>query len=115
MSNGTMPRRQFVKASATVAAGLVFVKPGSVYGSPANDAVTLGIIGCGGRGNYVGKEMVGAGARVIALHDLFDDRLTETRANFDKLAEEKGQEKIADGMLFKGPAAYHKLLASGVD
>jgi predicted dehydrogenase len=52
---------------------------------------------------------------VVALHDLFDDRLSETRANFDKLADEKGQAKIADGMLFKGPDAYHKLLASGVD
>ncbi|PYP99393.1 MAG: gfo/Idh/MocA family oxidoreductase, partial [Acidobacteria bacterium] len=88
MSDRTLRRRRFLQASATAAAGFVIVKPGSVFGSPANDAVTLGIIGCGGRGNYVGKEMVGAGARVIALHDLFDDRLTETRANFDKLAEE---------------------------
>ncbi|PYQ02489.1 MAG: gfo/Idh/MocA family oxidoreductase [Acidobacteria bacterium] len=115
MSDRKVRRRQFLQASATAAAGFVIVKPGSVYGSPANDAVTLGIIGCGGRGNYVGKEMVGAGARVIALHDLFDDRLAETRGNFDKLAEEKGAPKIADGMLFKGPDAYHKLLASGVD
>jgi myo-inositol 2-dehydrogenase / D-chiro-inositol 1-dehydrogenase len=115
MSDRTLRRRRFLQASASAAAGFVIVKPGSVFGSPANDAVTLGIIGCGGRGNYVGKEFVGAGARVVALHDLFDDRLTETRANFDKLADEKGQGKIADGALFKGPDAYHKLLASGVD
>jgi myo-inositol 2-dehydrogenase / D-chiro-inositol 1-dehydrogenase len=115
MSNRKVRRRQFLQASATAAAGFVIVKPGSVYGSPANDAVTLGIIGCGGRGNGVGKEMVDAGARVVALHDLFDDRLAETRANFDKLGEEKGQPKIADGMIFKGPDAYHKLLGSGID
>jgi myo-inositol 2-dehydrogenase/D-chiro-inositol 1-dehydrogenase len=115
MSDRKVRRRQFLQASATAAAGFVIVKPGSVYGSPANDAVTLGIIGCGGRGNGVGKEMVDAGARVVALHDLFDDRLADTRERFDKLAAEKGQPKIADGMLFKGPDAYHKLLASGVD
>jgi predicted dehydrogenase len=115
MSDRTLRRRQFLQASATAAAGFVIVKPGSVYGTPANDAVTLGIIGCGGRGNGVGREMVGAGAHVIALHDLFDDRLADTRQNFDKLAEEKGLPKIADGMLFKGPDAYRKLLASGVD
>ena len=115
MSDRKVRRRQFLQASATAAAGFVIVKPGSVYGSPANDAVTLGIIGCGGRGNYVGKEMVGAGAQVVALHDLFDDRLAETRERFDKLAEEKGQPKIADGMIFKGPDAYRKLLASGID
>jgi predicted dehydrogenase len=115
MSDRKVRRRQFLQASATAAAGFVIVKPGSVYGSPANDAVTLGIIGCGGRGNYVGKEMVDAGARVVALHDLFDDRLSETRERFDKLAGEKGQPKIADGMIFKGPDAYHKLLGSGID
>src|SRR5438876_682386 len=36
-----MRRRAFVKASASAAAGLVFVKPGSVYGTPANDAVLI--------------------------------------------------------------------------
>lgn len=115
MSAQRMKRRDFVKASATAAAGMVFVKPGSVYGTPANDAVRLGIIGCGGRGNDVGREFASAGARVVALHDLFEDRLAETRHRFDKLAEEKGQPRIADGMVFQGPQAYRKLLASGVD
>ena len=105
-------RREFMKASATAAAGLIFVKPGSAYGAPANDAVSLGIIGCGGRGNGVGKDLVNAGFRVVALHDLFDDRLAETRDTFDKLAEEKGQPKIDPSLLFKGPEAYHQLLAS---
>jgi predicted dehydrogenase len=110
-----MRRRAFVKASASAAAGLVFVKPGSVYGTPANDAVAVGIIGCGGRGNAVGQEMVAAGARVVALHDLFDDRLAATRERFDKTAAEKDLPKIADAMLFKGPEAYHRLLAAKVD
>ena len=109
-------RREFLKTSATATAGLVFVKPGSVHGTPANDAIAIGIIGYGGRGNYIGREMLNAGgARIVALHDLFDDRLAETRERFDKLGEEKGLPRIADGMLFRGPQAYHKLLASGVD
>ena len=108
-------RREFIKASAAAAAGLAVVKPSSVYGSPANDAVSVGIIGCGGRGLAVGRELVNAGAHVVALHDLFDDRLAETRGRFDKLAEEKGLPKIDDAMLFKGPEAYHQLLAAPVD
>src|SRR2546425_10216650 len=97
-------RRGFLRASATAAAGLVFVKPGSVYGPPANDAIAIGIIGSGGRGNYIGREMLNAGGvRLVALHDLFDDRLAETRERFDKLAEEKGLPRIADGLRFKGP------------
>lgn len=109
-------RREFLKASATAAAGLVFVKPGSVHGTPANDAIAVGIIGSGGRGSYIGREMLNAGGvRVVALHDLFDDRLAEARDRLDRVAEEKGLPKIADGMLFKGPEAYEKLLETGVD
>lgn len=113
MSDG-IRRREFVKASATVAAGLAFVKPGSLYG---NDTIGLGIIGSGGRGGYIGREFLGVGGtRIVALHDLFDDRLAETRERLDKVADEKGAPRIADGMLFKGPDAYRKLLAApGVD
>jgi myo-inositol 2-dehydrogenase/D-chiro-inositol 1-dehydrogenase len=110
-----MKRREFVQASAAAAAGMVFVKAGSVFGAPANDAVTLGIIGCGGRGNGVGKDLMNAGFRIVALHDLFDDRLTETKDKLDKQAAEKGLPAIESSMLFKGPDAYHKLLASPVD
>jgi predicted dehydrogenase len=113
MSDGNR-RREFVKASAAVAAGLAFVRPGSVFG---NDTIGLGIIGSGGRGGYIGREFLGVGGtRVVAIHDLFEDRLAETRERLDKVAEEKGVPKIADGMLFKGPDAYRKLVeAPGVD
>jgi myo-inositol 2-dehydrogenase/D-chiro-inositol 1-dehydrogenase len=110
-----MKRREFVQASAAAAAGMVFVKAGSVFGAPANDAIALGIIGCGGRGNAVGKDLMTAGARIVALHDLFDDRLAETKDRFDKLAAEKGLPAIESSMLFKGPDGYHKLLAAPVD
>jgi myo-inositol 2-dehydrogenase / D-chiro-inositol 1-dehydrogenase len=108
-------RRDFVKATVTGAAALAFAKPGSVFGSPANDALALGIIGCGGRGKAVGKELMAAGFRVVALHDLFDDRLAEAREHFDELALEKGQPKLADGQLFKGPEGYRDLLRAPVD
>jgi predicted dehydrogenase len=113
MSDG-MRRREFVRASATVAAGLALVKPDTVFG---NDNLGLGIIGCGGRGTGVGRDFLGAGGvRVAALHDLFEDRLAEARERLDKVAEEKGVPKIADGTLFKGPDGYRQLLAApGVD
>ena len=112
MSDGNR-RREFVKASATAAAGFVIIKPGSVYGTPANDSIGLGVIGCGGRGKYVPREFLSAGGtHVVALHDLFDDRLSETRTHYDKIHEEKGLPKIADGMVFKGPEAYEKLAAA---
>ena len=49
MTNRTDPdRRDFVK---TAAAGLLILKPATVFGSQANSAVEVGLIGCGGRGN----------------------------------------------------------------
>jgi myo-inositol 2-dehydrogenase/D-chiro-inositol 1-dehydrogenase len=108
-------RRDFIKVSAAAAAGVVLVKPGSVFGTPAGDAIALGIIGCGGRGTAVGRDLMNAGARVVALHDLFDDRLAEARDKLDKHAEEKGLPRVDKPTLFKGPDAYHQLLASPVD
>jgi predicted dehydrogenase len=63
----------------------------------------------------VARELVQAGARVVALHDVFDDRLSETRERVDQLAEEKGQPKIDPRMMFKGAEAYRRLLAAPVD
>ena len=49
MTNRTDPdRRDFVK---TAAAGLLILKPATVFGSQANSAVEVGLIGCGGRGS----------------------------------------------------------------
>lgn len=115
MKSEKTSRREFVKASAVGAAGLAFTRPGSLYGTPAEETIALGIIGCGGRGTDVGRELVAAGARVVALHDLFEDRLAEARRDFEKQAEEKGLPKIADDMLFKGPEGYRELLAAPVD
>ncbi|HXG65244.1 MAG TPA: Gfo/Idh/MocA family oxidoreductase, partial [Blastocatellia bacterium] len=110
------PRRDFMKLSMAAGAGLLIVKPESVYGSQANSAVSFGIIGCGGRGNAVAAEFVrSTGARITALADLFEDRLTATRVRLDKLAEEKGHGKIADAQVFQGSRAYEQLVQSPVD
>jgi predicted dehydrogenase len=113
MSDG-IDRRQFVRTSAAVAAGLAFVKPERVFG---NDHVGVGIIGAGGRGSYIGGEFLkSGGARVVAVHDLFEDKLAEARERLDKVADEKGVPRIDGGNLFKGPQGYHQLLKTpGVD
>ena len=86
MKLSTESRRNFVKAGAAVGAGLLIVPSGIAFGSAANSSLGLGIIGCGERGNYDGGEFVNnTDVRVTALHDLFDDRLEQTRAHFDKL------------------------------
>lgn len=107
------PRREFLKQTAATGAGFLIVPAASVYGTPANSSLGLGIIGCGGRGNYDGEQFVqNTDTRVTAIMDLFDDRLEETRAHFDKLAEEKGRPKLASENIFKGWRSYEKLVQS---
>lgn len=52
----------------------------AVRGSAANSAVTVGLIGCGGRGTFDAGLMANVnGARLVALADLFPDRIEKTR------------------------------------
>ncbi len=44
-----MNRRKFVKNSAAIGA-FTIVSPSIAFGSKANSAIRMGIIGCGGRG-----------------------------------------------------------------
>lgn len=98
-------RRQFLKATAG-AAGLIIVKPASVYGTPANSTLELGIIGCGGRGHYIGGFFIEhTQTRVVALHDPFEDRLAKAQGKF----------KVDGKRLYKSLDGYRELIASGVD
>jgi predicted dehydrogenase len=102
-----------MKSVAAAGVGLTFVKAEAIYGTPANSALRLGIIGCGGRGNEVAGQFVRhTETRVTALADPFDDRLAATRDRFDKIAEEKGYAKVASTHIFKGGRAYERLVQS---
>lgn len=98
-------RRQFVKGAAA-AAGLLVVKPESVLGTPANSAPQIGIIGCGGRGRFVGRFFPEhTKAKVVAAADPFGDRLEYTRRML----------KLDKSRLFKGLDGYKELLGLDVD
>jgi predicted dehydrogenase len=95
-------RRQFVQ-SASAAAGWMIVSPQAVRGSQANSAVTFGLIGSGGRGTYdAGIVVRDPRARLVALCDLFSDRL----------------DAAASRLQLEKPITYNdyqKLLASDLD
>lgn len=89
-------RRNLVK-------GAMLVPFHTVSGTAANSAVTVGLIGAGGRGTYDASILVkNKDARLVALCDIFDDRI------------ENAKEKIPlpNPKVYKD---YHKLLASDVD
>ena len=101
----TLSRRQFVKGTAATA-GLLVVKPQSVFGAPANSAPQIGLIACGGRGRFVGRFFPEhTNAKIVALSDPFEDRLEYANRMF----------KLEKSRLFKGLDGYKELLALDID
>jgi myo-inositol 2-dehydrogenase/D-chiro-inositol 1-dehydrogenase len=96
-------RRQFLK---TAASGVLILKPETVFGAQANSAVEVGLIGCGGRGNWIGPFFPEyAGARIVALADVVRDHLESTRAKM----------KVGSSRAYYGPEAYKELAHSKLD
>lgn len=96
-------RREFIGSAA---AGLLIVKPQTAFGSAANSTVEVGLIGCGGRGNWIAPFFVEfAGARVVALADVIREHLDTTRAKLTN----------GTGRVYYGPNAYRELAHSSLD
>ena len=69
-------RRDFLKTTIGTAAGWTIVKPSAVRGSQANSRLQIGVIGCGGRGRFVGRLFQEhTNTKVVAAHDYFADRV----------------------------------------
>ena len=104
-------RRKFIGAAAATA-GAMIIDPTLVRGTAANSAIRVGLLGCGGRGTEDATNLIDAGARVMALGDLFQDQLDAAHANFDKIQQAKGFAALIKEQLFVGPNAYQQMAAS---
>jgi myo-inositol 2-dehydrogenase/D-chiro-inositol 1-dehydrogenase len=105
-------RREFIGGVAA-AGGVMFIPAARVWGTEANSAVRVGLLGCGGRGTEDATNLVETGgARVVALADMFQDQLDVARAAFDKMQAAKGYAAIDGSQLFVGPKAYEQIAHS---
>ncbi|MBI4889111.1 MAG: Gfo/Idh/MocA family oxidoreductase [Acidobacteria bacterium] len=104
-SSGKHERRDFLGSSAT-AAGLLILAPKTVFGSQANSAVEVGIIGCGGRGNLIGGFLTQhTTARIVAIADVFQDKLDATQQKLGLNAPRT----------YKGLRGYQQMVGSKLD
>ena len=130
----TVSRRQFLKQSSVAAAGAAALGQApfalTAHAAP-DDPIRIGLIGCGGRGTGATADALGAATdvnypqagyhtenikansgtasknvKVVALADVFADRLSNCREQLQKL-----NMTIADDLCFTGFDAYKKLLA----
>ncbi len=114
-------RRVFVQATAALAtAGLGL--PKELRGASTNaDTIRIGVVGCGGRGTGAAIDCLRADSAVelVAMGDLFPDRLARARESLTRRAGESpdfaAKYKVTDERSYSGFDAYHKVLASGID
>ena len=111
-----MDRRNFIAGSAA-ASGLLLLKSKTAFGYEANSAVRLALLGCGNRGTSVATSFAkNAGARIVALADIFPDQLDKGKAHFDELAGTLGYAGVDPKMMFRGYKAFEEVAAAqGVD
>lgn len=106
-----MDRRDFLAGSA-LASGLLFVKPSTAFGYPANSAVRMGLLGCGNRGSSVATSFAkNTSAHVVALADIFPDKLAAGKQYFDQLNASLGKPTIDPRLTFHGHRAFEELAA----
>jgi myo-inositol 2-dehydrogenase/D-chiro-inositol 1-dehydrogenase len=106
-----MNRREFIKTGT--ACGLLLVKPSTAFSYQANSAVRLGLLGCGNRGTTVATSFAhSTTARVVALADIFPDKLALGRSHFDDLNTSLSCARIDEKLLFHGPHAFEQLVAA---
>jgi myo-inositol 2-dehydrogenase/D-chiro-inositol 1-dehydrogenase len=98
-----MERRDILRttgAAITVAA----VTPHLVSGAQGNQKVRLGVIGCGGRGQFLAKLFQAhEGYEIVALADFFQDRV-------DELGD---KQNVPANRRFTGRQCHNKMFAAG--
>ncbi len=110
-----LSRRDFVRTSGvavgtTMAAHLV----GGAYAA-GNDTIRIGLIGCGDRGTGAVINAISAapGVKLVAMGDVFKDRLDASRKNLSE--RHPGDMEITTERCFVGFDAFEKVLASDVN
>jgi myo-inositol 2-dehydrogenase / D-chiro-inositol 1-dehydrogenase len=109
--NQSVTRRDFIKSATTVTVGTVVASQVSLPGAWAagSDEIRIGLIGAGGRGTGAVQNAINSspGVRLVAMAELFPDRLADSR----KQLAAKGI-TVTDDHTFTGLDGYKSVLQS---
>ncbi len=114
-TSAAFSRRDFVKTGAAAAAGLAFMRSGNYAYAAGSDTLRYGLVGCGGRGTGAVTNAVEAdpGVVLVAMGDLFEDHLDESRG---KLTEQIGDKfQVSNDATFVGWDAFKHVIDQDVD
>ncbi|NUM52995.1 MAG: Gfo/Idh/MocA family oxidoreductase [Candidatus Hydrogenedentes bacterium] len=98
----SLTRRRFVQTASSAAFAIASSR--TALASDANSALQIGLLGCGGRGAWIGNLFQKhANARVVAVHDYFQDMADSAGGKLGVPADKR----------YVGLNGYKELLASG--
>ena len=114
-------RRRFVARSATtvgaaLAANLPISRSAWAAGS---DTIRIGLVGCGGRGSGAAAQALSAddGTRLVAVADVFEDRLKLGLENLqkqphikDRIEVDVGRDRVCAGTVDDGAAGNDEIM-----
>ena len=112
--SASLSRRQFMAGAA--AASFAIVAPGAVRTFAANAKINIGMVGCGGRGTWIGRLFRDHGGyNVVAAADYFEDRANRFGDELGVPASHrytglKGYLKLmdkVDAVVIKSPPYFH--------
>ncbi len=105
-----MKRRDFLQNTAAISA-ITLISPATAFGSKANSAIRMGLIGCGSRGPAVITSMSDhTNINIIALADLFQDKLENAKKKLDEQNIKKGFPAVSKQNTYIGSKAFLQLL-----
>jgi predicted dehydrogenase len=109
-------RRDFLKASAATLAAACPIASASPVHAAGSDRLRIGLVGFGGRGTGAVVDCITSskGVEIVAMGDLFKDRLD---GSFTALQQNIPAEalRVRDDQRFVGFDAYKKVLACDID
>ncbi len=114
-------RRGFVKgAGVAAAAGAMaghLLRAPRARGASTQDVLRVGLVGCGGRGTGAAAQALAADKNVqlVALGDVFADRLESSLALLQKKEEVASRIDVPKERRFVGFDAYKGVIDSGID
>jgi predicted dehydrogenase len=115
---GLESRRSFLKTGAVVGGALLAGSRGIASGAFAggSDILKIGLIGCGGRGSGAAANALEAdpNVKLVAMGDLFPDRLTDSLRNLQS-SQFKDRVEVPQDRQFSGWDAYMKVLETDID
>lgn len=126
MADSASPSRRGFLATSAAAAGTVLINTSPVHAA-GSDVLKVGLVGTGGRGSgaAVNALIADPNCKLVALCDIFPDRIASGLKDITKTAqdEEKARKRddivsridVAEEMKFSGFDGYKQLIDSGVD